>query len=108
RGGVAPAGDPGIGLELQDGVLDRARDVAGAMTAHQAHRDVGHEHGDGGDLDLLQRTAPPLHPAPSIPPTPRPNNGGPTCAAICSAKSSRKASRPSARTSFHAGRPWLS
>src|ERR1700704_3640656 len=66
RGCVAPAGDAGVGLELQDGVLDRARAVARAVPTHQAHRYVGDEHRHRRDLDLLQKTASPLSPLQSI------------------------------------------
>ena len=50
---VAPAGDAGVGFELQNGVLHRACDVARAVAAHQAHRNVGDVDRRRRDLDLL-------------------------------------------------------
>ena len=110
RRGIAPAGDAGIGLELQDGVLHRARDVARAVAAHQAHRDVGDEDRHRRDLDLLQKALSPLprhFPGRSLSRTMRANHNGetPSCAAICFANVSTPASRPSARTSCRLADP---
>jgi hypothetical protein len=60
---IAPAGDARVGLELEDGILDRARDVARAVPAHQAHRNIGDEDRCRRDLDLLQDETSPLSPA---------------------------------------------
>jgi len=63
---LAPAGDAGIGFELQNDVLHRACNVTRTMAAHQAYRNLGDEYRHRRDLDLLQETLSPLSPTRSI------------------------------------------
>ena len=75
---IAPAGDAGVGFELQNGVLHRACDVARAVAAHQAHRNVGDVDRRRRDLDLLHANPrfPSRFPGLSLSRTMRANHNG--------------------------------